>query len=140
MKERYVKQGSPTRMTQEQQFTEAKRILDMHINYLSRGCYYYFRDAIARYDEEALECLRDYRHHENSDQLVSSLTEHFNDKDALAGGKMKNQRQRSNTSLSPVRMTNANVASQDRVRASMNRDISGTLRTDFGSNDMEQQP
>jgi len=51
VKERYIKQGSPSRISQEQQFVEAKRILDMHINYLSRGCYYYFRDAIARYDD-----------------------------------------------------------------------------------------
>ena len=70
IRDRYLKQNSPTRMNQEQQFTEAKRILDMHINYLSRGCYYYFRDAIARYDEDALALLRNYRHHENSDQLV----------------------------------------------------------------------
>ena len=66
-KERYVKQNSPSRLTQEQQFVEAKRILDMHINYLNRGCYYFFRDAIARYDDEALQVLRNYRHHENSD-------------------------------------------------------------------------
>ena len=51
VKDRYVKQGSPTRMTQEQQFKEASRILDMHINYLTRGCYYFYRDAIARYDD-----------------------------------------------------------------------------------------
>jgi len=105
MKERYVKQGSPSRMTQEQQFVEAKRILDMHINYLSRGCYYYFRDATARYDEDALALLRNYRHHESSDQLVSNLTEYFNTKDAT----LSNNRQ--SNSRSPVRTTSANVAS-----------------------------
>ena len=39
----------------------------MHINYLSRGCYYFFRDAVARYDDEALSVLRNYRNHESSD-------------------------------------------------------------------------
>lgn len=67
MKDRYLKQNSPTRMTQEQQHTEAKRILDMHINYLSRGCYYYFRDAIARYGDDEMTLLRNYRNHESSD-------------------------------------------------------------------------
>ena len=67
LKERYLNKSSPTRMTQEQQFSEAKRILDMHINYLSRGCYYFFRDAIARYDDNAMSLLRSYRHHEDSD-------------------------------------------------------------------------
>ena len=54
----------------------------MHINYLSRGCYYYFRDAIARYDDDALALLRSYRHHESSDQLVSNLTDYFNNREA----------------------------------------------------------
>jgi len=67
MKDRYIRQGSPTKMSQEQHFTESKRILDMHINYLSRGCYYYFRDAIARFDDDAMALLRSYRHHESSD-------------------------------------------------------------------------
>ena len=41
-------------MTQEQMFHEAKRILDTHINYLSKGCYYFFRDALGRFDERAM--------------------------------------------------------------------------------------
>ena len=125
MKDRYLKQNSPTRMTQEQQHTEAKRILDMHINYLSRGCYYYFRDAIARYGDDEMALLRNYRNHESSDQLVSSLTEYFNSKDASSG------RRGGNSSQSPVRMTSANVASQDRVRASMQRESVTSLQTDF---------
>lgn len=125
MKDRYLKQNSPTRMTQEQQHTEAKRILDMHINYLSRGCYYYFRDAIARYGDDEMALLRNYRNHESSDQLVSSLTEYFNSKDASSG------RRGGNSSQSPVRMTSANVASQDRVRASMQRESGTSLQTDF---------
>ena len=101
-KDRYIKQNSPTRMSQEQQFVEAKRILDMHINYLSRGCYYYFRDAIARYDDEALQLLRSYRHHENSDSLVNSLTECFDRREASIT---------SNKQRSPIRTTTASVAS-----------------------------
>ena len=104
MKDRYLKQNSPTRMTQEQQFIEAKRILDMHINYLSRGCYYHFRDAIARHDEDALNLLRGYRHHENSDTLVSSLTEFYDSREAVTSGKRRD-------ATSPMRTTTANVAS-----------------------------
>ena len=52
--DRYMNQNSPTRMTQEQMFHEAKRILDTHINYLSKGCYYFFRDALGRFDERAM--------------------------------------------------------------------------------------
>lgn len=99
-------------MTQEQQFIEAKRILDMHINYLSRGCYYHFRDAIARHDEDALNLLRGYRHHENSDTLVSSLTEFYDSREAVTSGKRRD-------ATSPMRTTTANVASQDRIRASI---------------------
>lgn len=89
----------------------------MHINYLSRGCYYYFRDAVARYDDDAMALLRSYRHHENSDQLVNGLTEYFNEKEAQVSNVRRGQ-----DSRSPVRTTSANVASQDRVRASIQRD------------------
>ena len=89
----------------------------MHINYLSRGCYYYFRDAVARYDDDAMALLRSYRHHENSDQLVNGLTEYFNEKEAQVSNVRRGQ-----DSRSPVRTTSANVASQDHVRASIQRD------------------
>ena len=89
----------------------------MHINYLSRGCYYFFRDAIARYDDEALQLLRNFRHHENSDTLVASLTDSFDRREASA--------RRGNQSRSPVRTTNANVQSQDRIRNSMQRERGG---------------
>ena len=137
-KDRYLKAGSPTKMTQEQQFTEAKRILDMHINYLSRGCYYYFRDAIARYETEALNVLRDYRHHESSDQLVNAMTEYFNSKEATPKSRAARDSQ------SPIRTTSANVASQDRVRASMKRErgtvSNADLQTDFNGNRKTPQP
>ena len=113
LKDRYVHKGSPTRMTQEQQFSEAKRILDMHINYLSRGCYYFFRDSIARYDDNAMSLLRSYRHHESSDQLVTGLTQYFNSREATG------PRRGAADSVSPVRTTSANVASQDRIRTSI---------------------
>lgn len=97
----------------------------MHINYLSRGCYYYFRDAVGRYDDDAMALLRSYRHHENSDQLVNGLTEYFNDREAKVSNVHRGQ-----DSRSPVRMTSANVASQDRVRASLQRE-NDTIHTDF---------
>ena len=126
LKDRYIKQGSPTRTSQEQMFSEAKRILDMHINYLSRGCYYYFRDAIARFDDDCMALLRSYRHHEDSDQLVSALTLFFNDREA----DVRSLRQAN--SRSPVRTTSASVASQDRLRGSMQRERGGeTIQTDF---------
>ena len=96
LKDRYVKQGSPTRTNQDQQFTEAKRILDQHINFLSRGCYYYFRDAIGRFDADAMALVRTYRNHENSDQLVTAMTEHYNDSESVS-------RSVGNNSRSPVR-------------------------------------
>ena len=68
MKNRYLRQGQQTsQQSQEQQFTEAKRILNMHVNYLSKGCYKYFGAAIARYDDDAMALLKSYRNHENSD-------------------------------------------------------------------------
>lgn len=76
-KDRYLVMGSPTRMTQEQKFHEAKRILDTHINYLSKGCYYFFRDGLGKFDETAMQLLRAYNNHENSEQLVHSLMDHY---------------------------------------------------------------
>ena len=35
--------------------------MNMHVNYLSKGCYKYFGTAIARYDDEAMALLRAYR-------------------------------------------------------------------------------
>ena len=101
----------------------------MHINYLSRGCYYYFRDAIARYDDDALALLRSYRHHESSDQLVSNLTDYFNNKEA---GTAKKGRRGGPDQASPVRTTAANVASQDRLRGSIEREQNdSTLGGDY---------
>ena len=100
----------------------------MHINYLSRGCYYHFRDAIARYDEDALNLLRGYRHHENSDTLVSSLTDHYDSREAVTNTKKRGD------AASPMRTTTANVASQDRLRTSIQRDqptINQDLANDF---------
>ena len=83
VKERYMKKphGSPSKMTHDSQSFEAKKILDQHINEISRDCYYYYRDAIARHDETALGVLRNYRHHENSDQLISNMTLNFNSRE-----------------------------------------------------------
>ena len=89
----------------------------MHINYLSRGCYYYFRDAIARFDDDAMALLRSYRYHESSDQLVTSLTEFYNEREVS----ISNVR-RGTDVHSPIRTTSANVASQDRVRSSIERE------------------
>lgn len=94
----------------------------MHINYLSRGCYYFYRDAIGRYDSEAISLLRNYNHHENSDTLVASLTGSFERREAnLTRGNSK----------SPIRTTSASIASQDRVRSSMQREKGGNMHTDF---------
>ena len=89
----------------------------MHVNYLSKGCYKYFGTAIARYDAEAMAMLRGYRNHESSDQLVTSLTEYYNMREANVGSGRRGQ-----ASKSPVRTTSANVASQDRIRSSIERD------------------
>ena len=79
----------------------------MHVNYLSKGCYKYFGTAIARYDAEAMGILRGYRNHESSDQLVASLTEYYNTREAnVSGGGRRGQ-----ATKSPVRTTSANVAS-----------------------------
>ena len=102
----------------------------MHVNYLSKGCYKYFGTAIARYDAEAMGMLRGYRNHESSDQLVTSLTEYYNTREANVSGGRRGQ-----ASKSPVRTTSANVASQDRIRSSIERDrFDGQqqLATDFG--------
>ena len=78
----------------------------MHVNYLSKGCYKYFGAAIARYDDEAMALMRDYRNHQSSDQLVTSLTEYYNTREATNSSARRGQ-----ASKSPVRTTSANVAS-----------------------------
>ena len=90
-KDRYLVQDSPTRVTQEQKFHEAKRILDTHINYLSKGCYYFFRDALGKFDESAMALLRVYNNHENSEQLVHSLMDNYDSREVVVS-RAKNTR------------------------------------------------
>ena len=63
----------------------------MHVNYLSKGCYKYFGAAIARYDDEAMALMRDYRNHQSSDQLVTSLTEYYNTREATNSSARRGQ-------------------------------------------------
>lgn len=101
----------------------------MHVNYLSKGCYKYFGAAIARYDDDAIVLLKSYRNHESSDQLVTSLTEYYNTREATASGGRSGR-----ATKSPVRTTAANVGSQDRIRTSIERDRFGDgMATDFGA-------
>jgi len=104
----------------------------MHVNYLSKGCYKYFGAAIARYDDETMALLRDYRAHESSDQLVTNLTEYYNTREATTTSGVSGRR--GQATKSPVRTTSANVASQDRIRSSIERDRfdNGGMATDFG--------
>ena len=112
---------------QEQLFFEAKKVLDKHINYLTKACYYFFRDSIAKRDDSCIQILRDFNHHEDSDTLIKRCTDHYNkvvgrtvDRDYSNpyGGSSKY----GNSSKSPVRTTSANVASQKRLMDSIEKD------------------
>ena len=58
LKERYIGKNSPARTTVERTSIEAKKVLDHHINYLSKGCFYFCRDQISHYDEDIISILR----------------------------------------------------------------------------------
>ena len=112
---------------QEQLFFEAKKVLDKHINYLTKACYYFFRDSIAKRNDECIQILRDYNHHEDSDTLVKRCTDHYNkvvgrtvDRDY--GNPYGGSSKYGNSSKSPVRTTSANVASQKRLMDSIERE------------------
>ena len=113
-------------------FFEAKKVLDMHINYLTKGCYYFFRDSIAKRDDICVQILRDYNHHEDSDILIKRCTEHYNNINGRAaerdygnpyGERGSNSRLGDkHSSKSPIRTTSANVASQKRLMDSIEKD------------------
>ena len=118
LKDRYIGKNSPARSTVEKTSIEAKRILDHHINYLSKACFYFFRDQISHYDEDVISMLRQYNHDEDSDRLIRKLTEYYNMKSAQDngpsasyGGVNSSARRQKVSSKSPVRTTSANINS-----------------------------
>jgi hypothetical protein len=95
---------------------------------MSKACYYFFRDSIAKRDDACIQILRDYNHHEDSDTLVKRCTDHYNkivgrtvDRDYTNpyGG---NTSKYANSSKSPIRTTSANMASQQRLMDSIERE------------------
>ena len=116
--DRHAAHQAPNR--QEQMFFEAKKVLDMHINYLTKGCYYFFRDSIAQRDDVCMQILRDFNHHEDPDILIHRCTEHYNhingraiDRDYGNPYAPRSSNSRADKySKSPVRTTPSSIASQ----------------------------
>ena len=112
---------------QEAMFFEAKKVLDSHINFMTKGCYYFFRDSITNRDDVCMQILRDYNSHEDSDTLLKRCTDHYNN---ICGrtnerdygnpyGERSSNSRADKYSRSPIKTTGANSASQLFLRSSM---------------------
>ena len=65
----------------DEQALEAMKVLDAHITYLTKNCYYFLKNEVINRNNLIIGMLRDFNHHENVDLLVRNCQRYVNETD-----------------------------------------------------------